>query len=252
MIDLLTDRFGIPKESLINKTIFKKLFYENGNLNKSEVGVFTNNIKKITLLFSLNEGSINIKSYRDDIREYEELAIIQIDINDKTKSNRVGEIVQRTIPYPIIIIFNNEDEIQLNLASKTINKADTSKNTIEEIIRSHWIDRRNLNPIEEDFIESLNLKELSFSNFYAFYMDIFNRVFLLKVAQYTGGYKILLSEDLDRIKGIERSIYEKEKKLNSLRREIRREDNFSRKLKLNIKIKTLEEDLNNLIKGLLN
>lgn len=245
------ENFNISKRTVVNITIFKKIFYEEGGLNKSEMKIFTDNIDKITLLFSFTEDNMNIKPYIDEDREYDEIAIIQVAINDKSKSGKIGEIIQRTIQYPIVILFTMGDEVQINVATKIINKSDESKNVVEKTIRTHWINKSNLTKIEKDFFKSLDMKELSFANFHRFYMDIFDRVFMLNTAAYTKDYNILLIKDIEKIKEIQNKINIIELTLDQLRKKIKKEDNFSRKVNLNIKIKTIEEEKNRLIGRLL-
>ena len=214
--------------------------------------MFTNNIEKITMLFLLNEDNINIRPYKDEVRDYEEIAIIQISINDKSKSNMIGEIVQSTIPYPTIIIFTMDDEVQINVATKMINKVDSSKNTVETMISSYWLNINNISIIEKEFIESLSIVNLSFANFYRFYMDIYNRVFLLNTSQYFNEYKSLLAKNIEIVKKSYYEIHDLDFTLERLRREIKKEDNFSRKAKLNVEIKSLEKETKIMINKILN
>lgn len=247
MMNSLIKKLDIPDKATVNKTLYKKLFYENGNLNKPETKVFTENIDKIIMWYSFTEDTINIRPYKDEVREYEEVAVIQVIINDKSKANRIGDIIQRSIQYPTIIILTIGNEIQINCALKRINKADNSKITIEEITRTTWLDIENLSEIEKDFVSSLSLNQLSFANFYRFYMDIFNRIFLLNFSQYAKDYKILFTKDLEKIKETQYMINILDVTLESFRKEIKIEDNFSKKVNLNVSIKVLEEKKKGLI-----
>lgn len=241
MIDALVQKLNIPEQSVVNSTFFKKLFYENTDLSKKEIEIFKKNIDKITMLFSFTEDTINIRPYKDEERDYDEIAVFQISINDKSKVNKIGNIVQRTIPYPTIIIFTLENEIQVNVATKRINKADASKNTIEEIISTHWINIDNLTEIEKDFIETINMRELPFTNCYRFYMDIFNKIFLLNTSKYINDYKTLLTKDIDNIKKLQYEISNLEVNIEEIRKAFKKENSFNKKIEYNVAIKKLEE-----------
>ena len=164
----------------------------------------------------------------------------------------IGEIVQSTIPYPTIIIFTMDDEVQINVATKMINKVDSSKNTVETMISSYWLNINNISIIEKEFIESLSIVNLSFANFYRFYMDIYNRVFLLNTSQYFNEYKSLLAKNIEIVKKSYYEIHDLDFTLERLRREIKKEDNFSRKAKLNVEIKSLEKETKIMINKILN
>jgi len=245
------EKFNIPEKTVVNSTLYKNHFYEEGKLNKSEMKIFADNIEKITLLFSLTEDNMNIKPYRDDNMEYEEIAIIQVAIDNKLKSNKIGDIIQRTIPYPTLVLFTLDDEIQMNLSCKRINKADKSKNLIEKTIRTHWINRNKLTQIEKDFFESLSMENLSFANFYKLYMDIFHRAIMLNTADFTKDYKVLLTKDIEKIKRIKNQIDITQLTIDESKKKIKKEDNFNRGLELNMRIKVFEEKIQQLVDEIL-
>jgi len=130
MAHKLYEKMNIPASCEVDNTIFKKLFYENANMNSSDKEIFTNHIDKIVWKYSFKEENLNIKGYKTDELDYEEIAVIEVSLNNDKKHKRITEIIQNTIPYPLILVFVIEDRILLNTASKRVNKVDVSKNTI--------------------------------------------------------------------------------------------------------------------------
>lgn len=149
LVNEFIEKLNIPKECELNNTIFKKLFYENAYMSKQDKDMFASDINKITWLYSLKRDTINIQNYKDEECEYEEVEFIQVKINSESKVKRIAEIIQRTIPYPIVLIFNCENKVMLNAALKKINKVDESKNSVEEFIFTDWIDLNDLSQREE-------------------------------------------------------------------------------------------------------
>jgi hypothetical protein len=72
--------FNIPRSCEVKNTIFKKLFYENAALSTVDQKLFTEVINKITWLYCLKPETINLQPYRDEIREYDELEFIEVEI----------------------------------------------------------------------------------------------------------------------------------------------------------------------------
>ena len=63
------DFLNIPDSAVIGKTIYKKLFYENAELSKTDVNKIKNNIDRVDWLYSLRPDTVNVSPYQDDIRE---------------------------------------------------------------------------------------------------------------------------------------------------------------------------------------
>ena len=160
--------FNLPSSCYFNSNIPKKMFYDNSLLNATDKRIFTDTIKKITLKNQLNEQTINIRSYKDSIRFYEEVAFITILLDEDKKYKRIAQIVQQTIPYPVVLIFECEGKSLINGCHKRTNQADSSKNTVEEHHYSDWIDMKLLNINEEQFLASIDVPKLSHMNMYSF------------------------------------------------------------------------------------
>ena len=52
---------NIPENCKIDKTVFKKLFYENATMSSLDKEIFKNDIEKITIKYSLKEEYLKQK-----------------------------------------------------------------------------------------------------------------------------------------------------------------------------------------------
>ena len=132
---------NIPDSCFIGSTIYKKLFYENANLSSSDKYLFSDIIDKIVWLYCLKPETINVQAYMDEVREYPEIEVIEVIVNKDYGLNRIAEIIMRTIPYPMLLIFKLEDKIRFYVAHQRTSQSDSSKNTIEEFIATDWLER---------------------------------------------------------------------------------------------------------------
>lgn len=240
LIDKFFDKLNIPKSCQLNNTIFKKLFYENVYMNKQDKAMFSNDVNKVIWLYSLKKDTINIQIYKDEQYEYEEVEFIKVELNHETKAKRIAEIIQRTIPYPIVLIFSYENKILLNVALKKINKVDESKNSVEEFIFTDWIDLKELSKREEDFFNSLSIKKLPFSDFYKFYLGFVDKINLFNASKYQKNFEVLQHKNPEKIKKISYEIQVLDSEILNLKVQIKKEVNFNRKVEMNINIKKLE------------
>ncbi|ACB83960.1 DUF4391 domain-containing protein [Natranaerobius thermophilus] len=245
MKEILSENMKVPDSCEVNKPIYKKLFYENAYLGKKDQELLSKNIEKITWLYSFKPDTINILPYNDKEREYEEIAVIEVLLREQSHIKRIAEIIQLTIPYPLIIIFNYGQKILFNVAHKRVNMSDESRNTYEELIFTDWVDLASLNKNDKKFIKSLDITKFSFTNFYWFYSDFVDRINIFNVSLYADEY--LLEHDANDLKQIHDEIKDLEQRISQLQSDLKKEDHFNKKVKMNVEIKKLKEEKKNLI-----
>lgn len=242
MIDFFS-KLEIPDPCYLGKRIFKKLFYENTKLNATDKKAFVNDIEEIEWIYTLKPETINIQRYEDDEHEYLEVAIIQVKLKENFRYKRIAEIIQRSIPYPLVIVFRHNDSIALNLALKRINRADQNKIMVKEFHYADWISLENPLAHEIAFLENLEIKSFSYNNFYEWYADFLQRVVALNCAQISGSYELNYEEPgIDRVEELEQ-IYNLEQKQIELRSVLKKETQFSKKVDLNIQIKKTTQQI---------
>lgn len=57
---------NIPFSCKVDKTVFKKLFYENANLSTADKSLFTDVIDKVTWAYCLKPETINVQLVGED------------------------------------------------------------------------------------------------------------------------------------------------------------------------------------------
>ena len=116
--------------------------------------------------------------------------------------------------------------------------ADGSKNTIDEFIFTDWINLDNIDKFDQKLFESLNLKNLSFTNLYTFYNDILEKIIQYNVSKICRiGSKI----DVDKMKDIYDKIHIINNSIEFIKGKMNKETQFNRNVEMNIQIKNLEE-----------
>ena len=231
---------NIPDSCFMGNTIYKKLFYENADMSTSDKSLFTDTINKVTWLYCLKPETINIPAYRDEVRGYPEIEVIEVLVHKDYKLKRIAEIIMRTIPYPMVLIFKLEDKRKLYVAHQRTNQNDSSKNTIEEFIATDWLES------DSALFAKLDIKQMRFTNFYALYSDIVDTISIYNLST-------IIPTD-DNITGAEArelsaKIEDIEQEITSLRARLKKESQFNRKMELNIEIKRLEQNRNKLLGG---
>src|SRR5690606_1543384 len=231
---------NIPDSCFIGNTIYKKLFYENADLSTNDKSLFTDSISKITWLYCLKPDTINISAYKDEVREYPEVEVIEVLLHKDYKLNRIAEIIMRTIPYPMVLIFRLEGKVKFYVAHQRTNQSDSSKNTIEEFISTDWLES------DSALLAKLDIKQMRFTNFYTLYSDIVDAISVYNLSV------IMPTDDTitgEKAREITAKVEEIEQKIISLRSKLHKESQFNLKMEFNIEIKRLEQNKEKLLGG---
>lgn len=236
---------GIPDGCRLNKRIFKKLFHENSQLGITDKKAFKDDIDKVIWMFKLEPNSVSVPAFTDDEREYLEVAILQVDCKTQKRTGRIAQIIHRAIPYPLVIVFSYQSSVLISIAHKRFSQSEKGAIIVDEFYTSDWIDLSGLTDVQTSFLASLKLSGLPHTNLFAFYSALVDRMTGLDCARLTGSFSIrenkqdyaLRRESLNKCHQLEAEI-------NQLRTEIKKEEQFNRRVELNVKIKELEQTLN--------
>ncbi len=243
MLKDFLNNLKIPDSCLINKRIYKKLFYDKGDLKYSDKKIFSDDIDQIQWLYTLNEDTIPIKAYKNEDLDYSEIVVIKVNLKKDNRYQRIADIMQRTIPYPLVILFLYENRLLINAAYKRINQLDEDKATYTELIFSNWINMDQPNQIENSFIKSLSIKNLSYANFYKFYTELVDRIIAFNIACIKGEFRIEDHHKLLKSKDTLERIIKLQLETGQLKRMIKKESQFNRRIELNMKIRKLESQI---------
>jgi hypothetical protein len=244
MIQALYDSMDIPSSCYLNKRVFKKLFHENAQLGVTDKKAFREDIDVITWLYTLKPSTIPVRAYVDSQREYQEVAVLQVDLKTLKRTGRISEVIHRAIPYPLVVVFAHGTNCTLSLAHKRFSRAEKGAAVVEEFLTTEWIDLTGPISVQQSFLDSLTITSLPQTHFYALYSAFVDRVIALDCARLSGEYRIV-----NTIKRLEvrrkrlAQCHELEVQICEQKAAIKAESAFNRQVELNTKVKTLEKQL---------
>jgi len=252
--DQLWQAMKLPESCLLNSRIYKKMLLESSDLSSSDKKVVAEDIDTLTWRYTLKPETINIQKLQTEELDYPEIAVIHITLKSTKRVKRVVEIIQRNIPYPLVLIITHENKLWFSLANKRQSLSDSQKLTVESFFDSNWIDGDRLQTIEQEFLVSLDNKLLDWTNFYIFYQSIVERLQALQAAQLTGQYKLIKSDrdTSDNSKSalnrqtLLKNIRQLEEEAKNLKASLNKELQFNRRLELNMDIKHCEQQIKQL------
>lgn len=244
----INEFLGLPKSCLVNARMPKKAFTDNPEfeLKKEEKTILKEVIENIYFEYSLKPLILNIPKYEDDNVRYEEVEILKVKINNENKYNKVCELIQKYIQYPMLIIIEYNNSIKINAAIKKINKVDNSKLIIDEMIYTDWINKDELTDKEKAFLKSLAIGNFNINNLFTMYEGYLNCIRNFIAAKYKSEFKIKSINEVSNDIEVLDKITDLENEVTNLRSNIKKETNMGSKVEINVKIKKIEKEIENL------
>ena len=199
---------NLPNECKVDRFIPKKTFYEHVGITSTTKKEFVDDVDKMIWLYKLSEDNIHISR----TKKVEEIEIFLLEMKNKVIPNNVIKAIVKGIPYKILFKIVYKDDYCYAIKPN------------DNIYCTKWNEEINI-----DF-DGLNLE------------SIYDRII-----------KQIINEETNQ-KSIEDILIDKariddlNKKINQLSKKVKSENQFDRKVALNIelnKLKKEKEELNN-------
>lgn len=235
---------NIPEKCLIEKRVFKKLFFENARMTATDKKWFTKDIDTINWVYALKPNSTLIHAVKAEHYTYDEIAILEVGLEQDDHCNRLADIIHRVIPYPLLIVFKGKDWVRLSVADKRFNIADNQAATLEEFWVTNRLYEERLNEIELAFLKQMNYERQPRLNLKQFYKGWIEALISNKIARITGEFTLPDSPE-GKLKQVEalNAYRELNQQIMDLRTKLKKQEAFNVKVKLNVEIKDLEKQL---------
>ncbi len=236
----ILEYFNIPASAKATKKL-KTYLLEKHPLKVNDKKLLKNYTKTIILHYILNQSKINISKYEDEQRKYIEVYVMVIELTSKEKIKQISSIIQTIFQKPIILIFQHNNAMSLNITPKRVSKADSTKLVAEESHFTSWIDLQNPTELESEFLDALEIKKHPFTNFYDFYKSYEKLIISFNASKFSGilGQKEDTKEILNQIQELQTAI-------NNTISKIKKEDDIRAKVNLNIELKKSQNRLEEL------
>jgi len=242
---------SIPPDAHVDQRVPKKLLLEQDIPTAADKRQIQDGIEEIIWVAALKPTNIGVPAFRDNVREYLEIAVITITLRSAAKPPRLIELIHRVIPYPVLLVAGHGETVSLSLAHKRWSQGEIGKVVIEDVRRTAPFRTDALAAEESLFLASLALSGLPSRDLFALYQGWLDRVAALEAARITGAFAppdsadraTALRDSLDDHARLQRDII-------ILRAQAEKEKQLNRRVELNLEIKRLEAELTATVKTL--
>lgn len=250
-METLNTILQIPERSLVNKKITKAFFKRNFDLTNSEKLLLDdfNMVIAIDWLASVGPASTNISRYQDEQYLFEEVQIISVQTtepNFERNHPKIADLVQKCIPYPILLCIYHRDAFVLNTCDKRVNQNDNSRRTIEKRYSTEIVSRKDASLQQQDFMNSLIFTELDKTNLKTYYDSYTQRIIALQAALLSGSFiprtQSRTQSDMDKLE----KIAALQTEIQVLQNQAKKESQLSRQIALNTQVQLKRQQIDKL------
>lgn len=246
----LIELLNIDKRCIVDKRITKVAISNNSSLNATEKKLLKEVIKDIRWLASYKPFNSAIPEYVTKTESYDEVQIISISFSDVKYTKQVVNLLQKSMPYALVLLLDVNDSFAVSVARKSINQTDKLKRTIDEVITSTWFDKTDEAAINNSFLKQLNTKTFNNLNLKMFYESFIKAIHLFETSLLTGAFKNKEAKEVVVDAEVLKQVELIDKEIISLKSQIKKETVFSGKVTLNISLKEIEKRKQKLIQKL--
>jgi len=242
--DLIT-ALDLPGSCRVDQRVPKKLLIENGAPTASDKRQINDGIEEIQWLAALKPNTIGVPEYRDDVRDYLEIAVLSVTLRGNAKAGRLAELVHRAVPYPMVLLLNSEQILMLSLAHKRWAQNEAGKVVLDGgMVEVAFPGAASSSAIEIAFMQALALARQPQATLYALYQGWMDSLEALLAGRLTGSFKDANSPEqaAARRRGLQ-NCQRLELEAVSLRAKAAKEKQLVRQVELNLALKRVQTQL---------
>jgi len=217
---------------------------ENGAPTPADKRQINDGVEELFWVAALKPTTIGVPEYRDDVREYLEIAVLSLTVRPGAKSGRLTELVHRAVPYPVLLVTEEPSRLSLSLAHKRWSQGESGKTVLDgEVIAADWDDGLDANVLHA-FQGAVALANQPRTTLYALYQGWIDTLLTLHAAQMTGTFSVAASvEHAAARREALQECARLEAQITALRASAEKEAQIARQVDLNLELMRMKAGL---------
>jgi len=242
----------LPASCRVDQRIPKKLLVENGAPTAADKRNITEGIEEIQWVATLKPSTIAVPEYRDESREYLEVAVLHIALRQNANANRIVELTHRAVPYPLVLMLTIQDQLILSMARIRWAQNEADKVVLDGESVAVALNEPATTPnILSAFLQALSITRQPRDNLKVLYQGWLDALSAFQVAHITGTFiQNKSTEHAEERRASLLAYYELEQKIANLRAAAAKEKQMARQVEMNLEIKLREAERKNIKKQL--
>ena len=262
-VDDVVKALALPDRCRVDQRVPKKMLAEHGAPTAADRRLLMDGIEELQWLAALKPGTVGVSAFRDDGREYLELAVLVVyaraTYGKPFQMLRMAELVHRAVPYPVLLIESlkpstatamtdiGATHVALSVAHKRASQNEAGK----VVLDGHLVKTDLTGPDgavaaqAKSLIDALALHRQPHQDLMALYQGWMDCLTAAEVAHITGRFR--LADDATEAAARRESLrtYQRlEQEATRLRHQAGKERQIAKQVDLNLALQRLQADLN--------
>jgi hypothetical protein len=227
----------LPAAARVDRRVPKTLLLEHGAPTAADKRRISEGIEHVQWVAALKPTTVGVAAYRDDVREYLEIAVLRVILRGAAKVPRLVELVHRAVPYPVLAVADVRDRLNLSLAHKRWSHGEAEKTVLDgELVAAEGPRDGEAHLVA--FASALALGRQPRASLLALYQGWMDALLALEAARRTGHFEVAAAADRRAARGEAlRECARLEAELAWLRTAVSGERQMARQVELTLKLK---------------
>jgi hypothetical protein len=238
--DLLA-ALDLPAACRVDQRVPKKLLLENGAPTAADRRRINEGIEEIVWLAALKPTTVGVPDYRDAVRAYLEIAILRLALRPAAKAARLVELVHRAVPYPVLLLTEQEGRAGLSAVHKRWSENEADTTVLDgEVITAAFESECDAGHADA-FLQALTLARQPRRSLLTLYQGWLDTLLALRAARLTGTFRLALDgEEATARRTALAETARLDIEIARLRAAAAKEKQLARQVALNFEIKRIE------------
>lgn len=231
----------LPAAARVERRVPKTMLHEHGAPTAADQRRISEGLEQLLWVAALKPTTVGVAAYRDEAREYLEIAVLHLTLRAAAKVSRLVELVHRAVPYPVLLVAELGERAHLSLAHKRWSQGEAGRTVLDgELAFVEW-DGAGDDPHRAAFHDALALGRQPRGTLFALYQGWIDTLLALQAARRTGAFATPGSAD--RAAQRREALQECERleaEIARLRGAAAKEKQMARQVALNLELKRVE------------
>ena len=251
----------LPAEATVGQRVPKKMLTENltsrGTATSADRKLLQEQIDEVTWVAALKPTNAGIPVYQDEVRSYLELAVLSVRLREGSQLApipakvspsvaRLAELVHRAIPYPVLLVLDDNARLYLSLvhirwAQKEADKAVLDGDLIQGVFVHNGSPAASVMDADtvNAFINAMDLSKQPRTDLLTLYQGWMDTLSAWQAAAVTGRFECVSPQQATARRAALRRCHELDAQISSLRAAASKEKQMARQVAANLEIKAL-------------
>ncbi len=233
----------LPAGCQVDQRVAKKLLVEHGAPTAADKRRINEGVEELYWAATIKPITVGVPAFRDDVREYLEIAVMSAYLRDDADVTRIVELIHRAIPYPVVLISTQAGMLELSVAHKRASQGSAGATVLDGSVVATSKGAVSGDPFELEFIEALSISRQPRADLFALYDGWMNVLYAVHAARVTGTFGMAATPESARAR---RDALQECTRLSTeiarLRTAALKERQISRQVDLNLQLKRAEQE----------